>query len=347
MSKEVTQNASDVDAMAKSLLGQGVMLSSTVRYWRAAKMLKPADLGLPENGVNSDLVSLGHKKLVLKERLKELGRVESRVNAIMNSAGFSFMNIARFIPNEIIGELQVELNGLRSEFAAAKKEFIDNYDAIQAEARVEWEAEADKFREKGQPDVADRLLASIASAYPKKSELDRFFEFSVHCVSITAPNFVETDLEGMANKAKDVQAVLLARNALVSEARQDVARQMAGFGAECAQQLRQRFADLLDEVHSTLGTAKTRGGISQKTLNRLHDFYDSFKKLNFSNDTAFEGVLEGFRKAWLTHDAEHYRDAGTVGLRDAITSLGNGIRAMIEETMESSFAGSGGRAVLI
>ncbi|MBT7060821.1 MAG: DUF3150 domain-containing protein, partial [Lentisphaerae bacterium] len=40
------------------------MISVSVRYWRAAKKLTPEDLGLDQRAIASDLISLGHKKLL-------------------------------------------------------------------------------------------------------------------------------------------------------------------------------------------------------------------------------------------------------------------------------------------
>lgn len=347
MTQVRAQTSKDVEALARSMMDQGVIALSTVRIWRAARMLKAADLGLPENSVNDQLVSLGHKKLVLKERLQELLRIESRVNAMLASVGFSFMGALRFIPIEMSGEVMEALNKHKADFLKERDVFINNYDTIKEEALVKWEEEAKRFRDQGQPEVADRLMQSVMASYPAKDKLHEFFEFNVVFFNVVAPPAIELNLQELATKVKDAEAVAEARARLVKEAQADVARQMSGFGTECAQQLRERFADLLDEVHSTLGNVKARGGINQKTLNRLHDFYDSFRKLNFAGDASLSRVLEDFRSRWLEQDAEHYREVGTEALRDAISRVGEGVRAMIEETRQASFASGSGRTVFV
>lgn len=347
MTQMQAQTSKDVEALARSMMDQGVIALSTIRIWRAARLLKAADLGLPENSVNAQLVSLGHKKLVLKERLQELLRIESRVNAMLASVGFSFMKALHFIPIEMSNEVMEELSKHKADFAKERDVFINNYETIKQEALAKWEEEAQQFRDKGQAEVADRLLRSVEASYPPKEELHKYFEFNVVFFNVVAPPAIELDLQALAAKVKDAEVVAEARSKLVREAQADVARQMSGFGAECAQQLRERFADLLDEVHETLGTAKTRGGVSQKTLNRLHDFYDNFKKLNFAGDTGLSKVLEDFKDQWLERGAEHYREAGTASLRAAISRVGEGVRAMIEETRQASFASGSGRTVFV
>ena len=332
--------------MAKSLLGQGVMLKSSVRTWRAARMLKPADLGLPENEVNDDLVSLGHKKLVLPERLKDLARLESKLNSLMNSSGFDFMGLARFIPNTVLPELMTQIRDIETAFWDAKQKFVDDYEEIKTEALLKWEEEAKRFRESGRSEVADRLMESIRNSYPTVDGLDRYFEFSVLCVDIKAPEVTPVDLPELWRRTNEQAEVERVRAEVLQDARSKVNASMAGFGAECAQQLRERFADLLEDVNATLGTSTSRGGVNQKTLNRLHDFYENFRKLNFAGDHQFDELMENFRQEWLLKDADHYRSVGTGDLRAAIASVGSGVRAMIEESRQSDFV-SRGRAVSV
>ena len=65
------------------LTREGVLLNVSVRYWRATKKLKPEDLGLNPDNVSNRLISLGHKKLLPKDRLKEFARIESRAHALV------------------------------------------------------------------------------------------------------------------------------------------------------------------------------------------------------------------------------------------------------------------------
>jgi hypothetical protein len=49
-------------------------------------------------------------------------------------------------------------------------------------------------------------------------------------------------------------------------------------------------------------------GVHQRTLNRLVDFIDHFKALNFAGDRDLEARLEEVRKEYLGRTAEEYRD---------------------------------------
>ena len=64
----------------------------------------------------------------------------------------------------------------------------------------------------------------------------------------------------------------------------------------------------------------------QRTLNRLVDFIDRFKDLNFAGDHDLETRLEEVRKQFLTKTAEEYRDSDSARRR-----LDAGIRNLADE----------------
>ncbi|NLC80095.1 MAG: hypothetical protein GX748_02815 [Lentisphaerae bacterium] len=64
----------------------------------------------------------------------------------------------------------------------------------------------------------------------------------------------------------------------------------------------------------------------QRTLNRLVDFIDRFKALNFAGDRDLEARLEEVRRQFLTRTAEEYRDSDS-----ARRKLDSGIRGLAEE----------------
>ena len=70
--------------------------------------------------------------------------------------------------------------------------------------------------------------------------------------------------------------------------------------------------------------AKT--GVHQKTLNRLVDFIDRFKQLNFAGDAELESQLDRARRELLSRTAVEYRDSATARRR-----LDAGIRDLADE----------------
>ena len=69
-------------------------------------------------------------------------------------------------------------------------------------------------------------------------------------------------------------------------------------------------------------------GVHQKTLNRLVNFIDEFKKLNFAGDGEMERLLDDARTQLLSKTAEEYRDD-----RLARARLQDGIRKLADTAM--------------
>jgi len=122
-----------------ALTCHGVLASVSVLYWRARKKLSPADLGLSDDKANRRLISLGHKRLLPKERLAGLALIESRAHALLEANTFPFLNgIARYRPNERLAEVDAALADLQRQFETEQREFLRSYGAYRAEALDEW-----------------------------------------------------------------------------------------------------------------------------------------------------------------------------------------------------------------
>lgn len=69
-------------------------------------------------------------------------------------------------------------------------------------------------------------------------------------------------------------------------------------------------------------------GVHQKTLNRLVEFIDNFKQMNFAGDQELERLLDEARTQLLSKTAAEYRDD-----RLARTKLQDGIRQLADAAM--------------
>ena len=110
------------------LTREGVLISVSVRYWRAAKKLKPEDLGLDPDDITDRLISLGHKKLLPREALAPFAIIESRAHALVEACAFPFLNgLGHFLPNTKLEEVTGRLRELEREFIGAQAAFMRSY----------------------------------------------------------------------------------------------------------------------------------------------------------------------------------------------------------------------------
>lgn len=286
------------NSLLNVLTRQGVLISASIRYWRATKKLTAEDLGLNPNDVTETLISLGHKKLVSREALAQFALIESRAHAIVEASTFPFLNgLGRFLPNTKLAEATGKLQALEQEFAQAQLAFMRQYAELRVQASRDWWAAASKL-----VSDPDRLVATIEASFPRPDQMGRYFGFETHLFQISIPETMEAELVTMESQRQ----VMEARQTAVHAAAQQIAEGVDGFVRDCVASLREQTAQLCDDMLGSMRDGKT--GVHQKTLNRLVNFIDQFKQLNFAGDRELEAQLEDIRRRFLTRTAEEYRD---------------------------------------
>lgn len=298
-----------------ALTRKGVLLSVSVRYWRARKKLAPEDLGLDPDSVDDRLFSLGHKRLLPKEALARLALIESRAHALVDGSTFPFLGgIARYLPNPKLEETYARLNGLHGEFELCRDEFLTRYGTLREASLAEWREAAARL-----PVDPQRLLAVIADAFPSREQVGRHFAFDIRTFQIAMPEALPT--RQMVELGTQREIIEARRQAAMS-AKAEIEASCREFIADCTASLREQTAKLAEEM---LETIRTTGNVHQKTLNRLVNFIDTFGQLNFMDDTEMAAQLDAVKAQLLERPAAEYRDS-----RHARSQLVNGLSRLRE-----------------
>ena len=300
---------------------EGVLANVSVRYWRAAKKLEAADLGLKDRQIADRLVVLGHKRLLPREALARFALIESRAHAAVERGSFPFLGgLARYVPNRNLAKLNETLDGLKDEFDAEIDSFMDRYEDLRESALDEWRQAA-----RGLDVPVGEFVDRIAATFPSGMRLRQKFSFDTHFYQVAAPESVRLQ----ATSAADQAAVLNARALVARQAAEKLARDTESFVSDCVATLREQTAQICDEMLASMKSGKTEG-VHQKTLNRLLGFIDQFKTMNFAGDEALETMLANARRELLGKTAEEYRDSATaqVQLAAGLKKLGDEARRL-------------------
>ena len=300
---------------------EGVLASVSIRYWRAAKKLEAADLGLKDRQIADRLVVLGHKRLLPREAMARFALIESRAHACVERNSFPFLGgIARFVPNRNLAKLNETLDGLKAEFAAEIESFMSRYEDLRESALDEWR---DAARSLDVP--VGEFVDRIAATFPNGIKLRQRFHFDSHFYQVSAPESVQVQ----ATSAADQAAIVQARADVASQAAEKLARDTESFVSDCVATLREQTAQICEEMLASMKAGKT-DGVHQKTLNRLLGFIDSFKTMNFAGDEKLETMLADARRELLGKTAEEYRDsaAAQVELAAGLKKLGDEARRL-------------------
>ena len=314
-SNNQTQNTTLLDAVCR----RGVLVATSVRYWRGCKRLNPEDLGLDPAHVSDRLIQLGHKRLIPRDALSAFALIESRVQATVEGSSFPFLGgIARFVPNPRLGDLTDKLDKLRDEFREATLDFVAGYSPLRESALAEWREVACNLN-----GSAEQLLATIEQSFPPAGEIAKRFAFETRLFQIAAPDSIRLEVaEGM-----EQLEVASDRRRIAEEASRRLQADLDGFIRESVASMREETARLATEVLATIDGSEN--GVHQRTLNRLTTFIDSFKSLNFADDQQLEATLERFRRDLLTRSAEDYRNDST-----AMASLTDGLQRLRENAVQ-------------
>jgi hypothetical protein len=308
-------NNNNHDHLLDVLTREGVLLNVSVRYWRATKKLKAEDLGLNPDDITERFISLGHKRLLPRDKLEAFALIESRAHALVEANTFPFLNgLGHFLPNAKLAEVTGKLGELETEFSREKTTFLERYAELRREACDDWH-EAARLLVK---DPA-RTVAVIAASFPEASRMESQFGFSTHLYQIQVPEGMALEMVQMA----DQQQIALARTQAALAAGERIQQEVHTFVSDCVATLRQETAQLCEEMLRSIHTGKT--GVHQKTLNRLIRFIDEFKQLNFVGDQQMAAELERVRQEFLQRSAEEYRDSDAAKAR-----LQQGLRALAD-----------------
>ena len=302
------------------LTREGVLISVSIRLWRAQKKLQAEDIGLESDDVNKRLISLGHKKLLPREAMANLALIEGRAHALVESNTFPFLNgLGHFLPNKKLAEVTGKLEEIQEAFHSATAEFLRQYRPMREQALKEWRQTARQLA----VDPA-RLVATIEDAFPDPDAIRRYFSFDIHLFEIKVPERLGLDMVTLA----DQQNIIDARAKAASEASENIGAGVNSFVADCVSTLRHETAKLCEEMLESMKTGKS--GVHQKTLNRLLTFMDHFKQLNFAGDEELDAMLDSFRTQFLGVNAEQYREnpVDQQRLQKGIRDLADTARAM-------------------
>ena len=302
-----------------AICNKGVLVSTSIRYWRGCKRLKAEDLGLDPSQVSDRLIRLGQKRLIAKDALADFALIESRAHATVEGASFPFLGgLARFVPNPHLTTTIAALEKLRAEFEDATRSFGENYPQLREQALAEWREAARHLNGN-----AERLLATIEQSFPPVGTINQRFEFQWQLFQIAAPEGIRLEV---TNGVAEYEAAE-SRRRVADEATRQMQTDLDGFIRESVTSLREETARLASDVLATIdGSDK---GVHQRTLNRIGGFIDSFRSLNFAGDQQLESMLERFRRDLLNRSAEHYRnDSG------AMASLTDGLSRLRENAVQ-------------
>jgi len=284
-----------------AMFSMGVNCNLFIAHWGARVKIRPEDLGFMKGGdVNETLFSLGQKRLINKDAIKEFITIEQRARQVLSKYSFQFGDqFAYFIPYTVVEELVVELEKHRKDYYDAIDKFIEDYPTLRDEMLDLYEAEAENIYKRVKDiygieappfnEFKDKLVHSIQDKYPRPNEVGEKFQFYFNFYKISLPDeSVEAEMIDASEKAKELQEKEAARRQIVYNYRGEFEEQIKDFYGNAVQKLREATVELMQKVQ--------KYNITDTRLEKIKGHITEFRMLNFVDDKTLADSLDSLEK---------------------------------------------------
>jgi hypothetical protein len=305
-----------------SIFHDGVLVDVHVRYWSGAKLLTAEDLGLTEEEV-SEAFKLGKKDLIPNEVMKQFRTLESKARYAVDSNSFEFpIGHANFLPKKAAEKVFAELETCRAEYNRLTEDLIANYPKYKEQMRPVYQEAAEKAflnqaptgvqefslesRETEKEQFIQNYIARIESHYPAPESFRSRFELAwdVYTISLDAEKTTSSNLlNRIANDANrtladlTTQATVAAQRKLeIEDYKAQTHERIGGFVDDVVKVLREQTVNLCNSVASNIQNGQI---VTGRTYNRLSDFIEKFRDMNFVGDSVVEEQLNTLKKEFL------------------------------------------------
>lgn len=162
-----------------AIFQKGAAIKENIRIWSGRKKLNPRDLGLDEDEVNEELISLGSKWLIPSEYIKNLEKIRGKARSAIESMSMAFPGLGALVPNEKIDDVRAKLDSLKAQFDEQVEEIGNNYEQLRRDMMTAWHSEAIKIASRrGDPELVFEVMKRIEDSFKPWGDLQHRFSFN-------------------------------------------------------------------------------------------------------------------------------------------------------------------------
>lgn len=274
--------------IAELLFNEGTLFDLDIGRWAAIKKLKPTEVLLDD--IDEQAVYLGHKRLLPKEALKDIVRLEGKARSQLEAHSSLFpIAGARFVYLKTLSTLIDKLSSTRIQYMAAVEQLIVNYPTHKEHQLERLNKMADslynaKLQEAlGKTDYAAKKTTldewlkvekeSNESKYPDVSSLQARFRFDWHIFKISQFNGDGTTLS----------------QEQVEEAQRRLQNELRNWIREATASMHQTLGEAALQAKNLL---QKHGRLNPRSLKPLFDAFETFKAIDFTGASDMQQVID-------------------------------------------------------
>jgi hypothetical protein len=327
----LTREAQALDNVTEMIFERGTLVDIHVGKPTFQRRLRQNDLLI--EGLNEDVLHLGHKKLLPKKALEDLNTLEGRARNGLASRSLTFpVSGARFVRREALSEVLASLQSIKVQWQSKVEELVQEYPALKAKQLEEFEKQAKALVKTELEKIAtasedikaarkaryelwlEQQKTTNLNLYPAVNTLASLFPFTWRMFKVSAVGMNETN-------ELEHQQFMAAQNQLKADL-----------------QLWVRSATA--EMHRTLGEAalnakqllEKNGKLDPRNLRPLFNAFDTFSSVDFTGASSFHQVIEQIKNRFGARDLAGNIDyeqtslsvaSSTAAFNELLTSVAN------------------------
>jgi len=309
----------------------GCVVAFNCSFWTGRKVITPTDLGLGEDELDKDIISLGSKYLISKELRNAPRNADAKARTVLLNYGIPFIvNGTYFVSYAHLERVIEKLEEIKEEFYSAAHDVIDSYES-QIESLIK---QYDPFidsaftnaRARGykssQRTFRNTFVQNLLEAYPTKDYIQDQYRFDYVLFEIKAPD-MNTSLNSV-----DPQALMMARAKYREEINDRIETFMDGIGDVVKAKVSE-FVEVLQ------GKIDKKEIISQANTKKLTNLIEYVKAFRFAGNLEIEQQLENLSRE-LAKDGVARGVAKNVTVAKKVSTLLDTVNAEVKNTSDIS-----------
>lgn len=285
------------NTLSEELFARGALMGLHIGRWTAIKKMSSNDMLLEENEVDSDVIYLGHKKLLPKAATKPLVELEGRARVTLASRSMEFpIAGARFVTYASLPDVVARLSAIKDQWNLEVANLVQKYPALREQQLVMLDRQAQQFvneelkkvdtETQSYKERQEQLIVWLAEQkkmnqnfYPKVEDLRKKFDFTWRMFTISA-------LEGI--NELDVVEVQEAQERLRADL-QDWVRSATASMHKVLGEAAANAKDLLQK----------NGKLTPRNLTPLFNAFESFISVDFTGKSTFQATIQEIKSKFL------------------------------------------------
>lgn len=292
------------------LFDQGILMHLYVGRWTANRKLRQRDI-LAE-GLNPDLIHLGHKKLLPKDAQQHLRTIERMARTFVDAHSLDFpIGKAKYVYYRVLPTVTTRLRQFKEDWDAAVDELIEGYPEFQRTQLERLDSQAVALADHEISKISDRDLKVSRrreletwkeeqkrinrELYPNVDDLKNRFAFEWRLFRVSA-------MEG-------VDRMNLLQQQDLEEAQASVKTDYRNWVRQASAELHRELGEAAAQASRVLSA---NGRISARSLRPLFEAFETFRAVSFSESSEFQQAIDRIRQRFVSGGADLQETAAAV-----------------------------------